>query len=93
MAEGQASIASEVLARYASDAAGEIEGVRGLAGRRGARVGDDGRVELRLDIAWGTPIPTLGRRVQQRVREYLQQMAELDAASVEVVIERIGPTT
>lgn len=91
MAEGQSSIAIDVLARYASDAAGEIEGVRGLAGRRGARVDESGRVELRLDVAWGTPIPTLGRRVQERVREYLQQMAELEAAEIDVVVERIGP--
>jgi len=92
MAEGQASIASDVLARYASDAAGEVEGVVGLAGRRGAQVDDAGRVELRLDVAWGAPIPTVGRQVQQRVREYLHQMAELDVAAVEVVVERIGPT-
>ena len=36
--DGQASISAEILARYAADAASEVEGVRALAGRRGVKI-------------------------------------------------------
>ncbi|HEX6789231.1 MAG TPA: Asp23/Gls24 family envelope stress response protein [Gaiellaceae bacterium] len=91
MTDGQASISTEILARYAGDAAREVEGVRGLAGRRGARVHDDGRVELHLDVAWGASIPAVGRRVQERVREYLRHMADLEPTGVDVIVDEIGP--
>ena len=91
MTDGQASISTEILARYAGDAAREVEGVRGLAGRRGARVHEDGRVELHLELAWGASIPTVGRRVQERVRDYLRHMADLEAAEVDVIVDEIGP--
>ena len=91
MTDGQASISIEILARYAGDAAQEVEGVRGLAGRRGARVHDDGRVELHLDVDWGASIPAVGKRVQERVREYLRQMADLEPADVDVIVDEIGP--
>jgi len=89
--DGQASISTEILARYAGDAALEVEGVRGLAGRRGVRVHDDRRVELHLDVAWGASIPAVGRRVQERVREYLRHMADLEPAVVDVIVDEIGP--
>jgi len=89
--DGQASISTEILARYAGDAALEVEGVRSLAGRRGARVHDDGRVELHLDVAWGASIPAVGKRVQERVREYLRHMADLEPAVVDVIVDEIGP--
>jgi uncharacterized alkaline shock family protein YloU len=89
--EGQASISAEILARYAGDAALEVDGVRGLAGRHGARVHDDGRVELRLELEWGVSIPAVGRRVQDHVREYLERMANLEPDLIEVTIDRIGP--
>jgi uncharacterized alkaline shock family protein YloU len=88
--DGQASISTDIIARYAADAACEVEGVRGVTGRRGPRLRDDGRLELRLEVAWGAAIPTLGRRVQERVSTYLSQMADLEPTGVEVVVERIG---
>ena len=91
MTDGQASISTEILARYAGDAAREVEGVRGLAGRRGARVHDDGRVELHLDVDWGASIPAVGRRVQERVRDYLRHMADLEPTEVDVIVDEIGP--
>jgi uncharacterized alkaline shock family protein YloU len=98
--DGQASISTDILARYAADAAREVAGVRGLTespipGRRGGvRVsGEESgtRVELHLAVDWGASIPELGRAVQQRVREYLQQMADVEAATVDVLVEEIGP--
>jgi uncharacterized alkaline shock family protein YloU len=97
--DGQASISSEVLARYAGDAAREIDGVRGLVAsqlhrHRGIRVsGEDGSVtiELHLDVDWGTRLPELGHKVQRHVFEYLERMAGSRPAAVNVVIDAIGP--
>ncbi len=94
--EGQASISADILARYAADAATEVEGVRGLVGRHGVKVeGENGsvRVELHLEVEWGAAIPDVGRIVQERVGEYLAHMADVDPAEVEVVVDEIGPAT
>jgi uncharacterized alkaline shock family protein YloU len=95
---GRASISSDILARYASDAAREVDGVRGLVEshlhrQRGARVVDeDGRVrvELHLEVEWGASIPELGREVQKRVRDYLGRMADVEPAAVDVVVDEIS---
>jgi uncharacterized alkaline shock family protein YloU len=95
---GQASISSEVLARYAADAAREIDGVRGLVAsqlhrHRGVRVSDeDGAViiEIHLDVDWGARLPELGQGVQRRVLEYLERMAGSRPAAVNVVIDEVG---
>ncbi len=97
--EGHASISTDVLSRYAADAALGVEGVRGLVDRalpyrRGVKLEtEDGRVrvELRLAVEWGASIPLVGREVQQRVREYLKRMADVDADEVDVVVDEIGP--
>jgi uncharacterized alkaline shock family protein YloU len=91
--DGQASISTDILGRYAADAAGEIEGVRGLAGRRGVKVtNEDGavRVELHLALEWGASIPEVGRAVQARVREYLEGMADLEPVAVDVIVDDVG---
>ena len=90
--EGGASISTEVLARYAADAATEVSGVRELSeshrpGRRGVRVSrDDGRLvlELRLRLAPGASAPEVGAEVQRRVLEYLRRMADVDVHAVDV---------
>jgi uncharacterized alkaline shock family protein YloU len=97
--EGGASISTDVLARYAADAATEVTGVRELSeshrpGRRGVRViRDEGRLvlELRLRLDAGASAPSVGAEVQQRVREYLRQMADVSVHAVDVVIDEIGP--
>jgi uncharacterized alkaline shock family protein YloU len=96
--DGHASISNEIIARYAADAAREVEGVRRLVEgplprRRGVRVSEaDGRleVELHLCVAWGASIPQLGRDVQDRVRDYLVRKADLEPAAVNVVVAEIG---
>jgi uncharacterized alkaline shock family protein YloU len=97
--DSQATISTDILARYAADAAREVAGVRGFAGsplpgRRGVRVsGDDAnvRIELHLVVDWGASIPEVGRAVQERVREYLGRMADVDPAAVDVVVDEVGP--
>jgi uncharacterized alkaline shock family protein YloU len=97
--DGNASIATEVLATYAADAAREVEGVRSLVEsrlpRHGAvRVsGEDGRitVELHLELAWGASAPEVGGEVQRRVADYLERMAGARPQAVDVVVDEIGP--
>ncbi|MGB2953691.1 MAG: Asp23/Gls24 family envelope stress response protein [Gaiellaceae bacterium] len=99
--EGRASISTDVLARYAADAAREVEGVRGLVESRlprhhGVRVtSEDGvgraRVELHLVLAWGASAPEVGRAVQRRVGEYLERMTGARPDAVDVVVDEIGP--
>jgi uncharacterized alkaline shock family protein YloU len=96
---GQASISTEILARYAADAAKEVDGVRGLADsplprKHAVRVsGANGavRIELHLVTEWGASIPAVGRHVQQHVSEYLRHMADIEPAAVEVVVDAVGP--
>jgi uncharacterized alkaline shock family protein YloU len=95
---GQASISTEILARYAADAAREVDGVRGLADsplprRHAVRVtGANGsvRIELHLVTEWGAPIPAVGRLVQERVCEYLRSMADVEPEAVHVVVDGVG---
>jgi len=97
--DGQASISADILARYAGDAAREVDGVRGLAessvpGRHSVRVaGEDSavRVELHLVVGWGASIVDVGRAVQQRVRDYLLRMADVEPVAVDIVVDEIGP--
>jgi uncharacterized alkaline shock family protein YloU len=99
--DGQASISPDVLARYAADAAREVEGVRNLVEshlhrRKGVRVtgaegGEALAVDLHLGVDWGVSIPVVGRAVQQRVSDYLEQMVGARPVAVNVVIDEIGP--
>jgi uncharacterized alkaline shock family protein YloU len=96
--EGHASISTDILARYAADAARDVAGVRDLVDsplhrQRGVRVADDVdglSVELQLAVAWGAPAPDVAREVQRRVRDYLAQMADVRPRSVDVVVAEIG---
>lgn len=93
MHDGQATISPDILARYAADAAREVDGVRAVTGRRGVKVDEsDGvvHVEVHLAVAWGASIPAVGAAVQQRVREYLAHMAKADAVEVDVVVDEIA---
>jgi uncharacterized alkaline shock family protein YloU len=95
MTEGQASISADILARYAGDAALEVEGVRSLSRRKSVRIDDgDGRirVEIHLAVDWGASVPDIGRAVQARIREYLARMADIEP-SVDVVVDEFGPAS
>jgi uncharacterized alkaline shock family protein YloU len=97
--EGNASVAADVLATYAADAAKDVEGVRGLVDSRlprhgGVRVsGDDGNVtvELHLELARGASAAEVGSEVQRRVADYLERMAGARPRAVDVVVDEIGP--
>jgi uncharacterized alkaline shock family protein YloU len=94
----QPFIAFDVLARYAGDAAREVDGVAGLAEgalHRGKAVdvsGDEDTlaVGLSLELAWGRSAAEVAAEVQKRVSEYLARMASMTPASVDVVFESVS---
>jgi uncharacterized alkaline shock family protein YloU len=85
-------ISPEVLARYAGDAALEVDGISGLT--RGAaavtRTGSRAEVVVHVELQWGSGSEEVSRQVQERVAEYLGRMAELEVGSVDVIVERFG---
>lgn len=87
---GESVISPEVIARYAGDAACEVEGVtRIVAGvRRGIRI-DGESIELHVAVRFGSSIPELARAVQAGVADYLEQMTDARPAAVNVVVDEI----
>ena len=96
--EGHPHISADVLARYAADAAREVEGVSGLvegALHRGGGVevsNGDGTPVIRVhfELAWGHEAEKVGTEVQRRVAEYLERMADVKAAKVDAVVAEVG---
>jgi uncharacterized alkaline shock family protein YloU len=94
----QPTISPEVLARYAGDAAREVDGVAGLADgalHRGKAVeisGDEDTlaVGLSLELTWGRPAVEVASEVQRRVSEYLARMAQVTPASVDIVFDAVS---
>lgn len=89
--EGHSVISTDVLARYAADAAREVRGVHGLVGRNdGARVArDEGSVavELHLALDWGANAGSVGAAVQAHVAECLARMADVRPDTVDVIVD------
>ena len=85
-------ISNEVLARYAGDAALEVEGVSSLARDAAEISGTDGAVEIdvHVELAGGAGAEGVAREVQQRVAEYIERMANVNVGSVDVLVERVG---
>lgn len=86
-------ISNEVLARYAGDAALEVEGVSGLTrDAAGVAEGTEGKfdIDVHVELAWGAGAEGVAREVQQRVAEYIERMANVSVGSVDVVVERVG---
>jgi uncharacterized alkaline shock family protein YloU len=85
--DGHSVISPEVLARYAADAAAEVQGVH-TKQRRGARmIGSE--VEVHVVIDYGANIPEVAAEVQRRVAEYLGQMADVKPSAVNVVVDDV----
>jgi uncharacterized alkaline shock family protein YloU len=85
-------ISNEVLARYARDAALEVDGISGLTRDAAEISGHDGvvDVDVHVELAWGSGADGVARLVQERVAEYLERMARVEVGSVDVVVERVG---
>ena len=97
--ERRSLISADVLARYAADAALGVSGVAGLANgplNRGKSVSVSGdedtlAIELNLELEWGQSSAEVGKEVQRRVSEYLERMANMSPASVEVIVGAVSP--
>jgi uncharacterized alkaline shock family protein YloU len=94
--QGKASVATDVLASYAADAAREVEGVAGLVDGRLPRHAavrvegeEEARIELHLELAWGAPAEQVGAEVQRRVADYLERMAGARPRTVDVFVDEI----
>ena len=94
--QGNASVATDVLASYAADAALEVEGVARLVEGRlprngGVRVSSDEgtSLELHLALEWGAPAEQVGAEVQRRVADYLERMVGTRPRAVDVVVDEI----
>ncbi len=90
-------ISRDVLARYAADAAQDVEGVRRLVPDRlrrhgGVRIADedDVAVEVHVGVEAGVSVPAIGRELQRRVAEYLERMTGTAPSTVDVVVHEIG---
>ena len=96
--EGHALISPDVLARYAADAARDVEGVSvvsepGLARPHASSVrGEEGEfaVQVHVRLEWGRSAPAVGAAVQESVKDYLERMAAVRPSSVDVVVDGIG---
>jgi uncharacterized alkaline shock family protein YloU len=96
--DSESLISPDVLARYAADAAREVDGVAGLAdsplhrGKGVAVSGDEDTlaVGLALELTWGRSAAEVATEVQKRVSEYLARMADVTPASVDVVFESVS---
>ncbi len=88
--QGESVISDEVLARYAADAAREVDGVtRVVQGvRRGIRVEGEA-IELHLALAFGVSIPQVGAAVQANVAAYLERMTSARPAAINVVVDEV----
>jgi uncharacterized alkaline shock family protein YloU len=91
-------ISPDVLARYAADAAREVDGVAGLSGRLHpakavAVAGDEDTlsVTFTLELEWGKSAAEVAREVQKQVSEYLAKMADVTPASVDVLFDGVTP--
>ena len=85
-----AVISPDVVARYAADAAREVDGVtRVVEGvRKGIRVEGE-EIELHVAVRWGTSIPEVGSAVQHHVSDYLERMTDARPPVVNVVVEEV----
>jgi len=96
--EGHSVISADVLGAYAADAAREIAGVNGFAEgplhrQRGVRVVEEDdaiTIEVHLMLDWAASAPEVGLQVQQRIADYLGEMAAVAPRRVDVVIAEIA---
>jgi len=85
-----ALISADVVARYAADAAREVDGVTDVVDgvRKGIRIDGD-EIEVHVAVRWGVSIPEVGDSVQSGVADYLERMTDVRPGAVHVVVEQV----
>jgi uncharacterized alkaline shock family protein YloU len=85
-----ALVSPDVMARYAADAAREVDGVTAVVEgvRKGIRV-DGSEIEVHLSLRYGVSIPDVGAAVQRGVADYLERMTDVRPAAVHVVVDEV----
>jgi uncharacterized alkaline shock family protein YloU len=85
-----ALISPDVVARYAADAAREVDGVTGVVEgvRKVIRVEGE-EIEVHVAVRWGISIPEVGAALQRGVAAYLERMTDVRPAAVHVVVEEV----
>ena len=88
--DGQSVISPDVVARYAADAAREVEGVAHVSfPSRRARRADDDHVALVLVVGRGVIIPDVVAEVQRRASDYLERMTGRRPKGVDVRVTAV----
>lgn len=101
---GSVHIRNDVVCTIASLAAREVEGVVGIwsppwllrsfrsdSGVRVQILEDEVRLWMSLVVEYGVNLPHVAAEVQDRVRERVEQMTQLNPAEVHVSIQEIKP--
>ncbi len=98
---GAVQIRNDVVATIASLAAREVEGVIGIwsdswllrpLGNGGVRVqisDQDVRLWVNLIVEYGSNLPQLAMQVQDRIRDMVEQMTQLNPLEVHVAIHQV----
>jgi uncharacterized alkaline shock family protein YloU len=88
--QGDSVISPDVVARYAADAACEVDGVTRIVQgvRKGIKV-DGEEIELHLALRFGVSIRDVGAAIQAAVAAYLEQMTDARPKAVNVVVDEV----
>jgi uncharacterized alkaline shock family protein YloU len=88
--QGDSVISPDVVARYAADAAREVDGVTRIVQgvRKGIKV-DGEEIELHLALRFGVSIRDVGAAIQTGVAAYLEQMTDARPKAVNVVVDEV----
>ncbi len=95
--EGHARISTDIVARYAGDAAREVPGVVGLVEstlprHAGVRVSGDRErpaIVVHVAVEWDAPLQQLGKELQRCIADFLGRMADVHPVSIDVIIEMV----
>ena len=90
---GSVAVADGALAQIVAQAVESVAGARLRKGRRRLALElDNGRLraELELTVAYGSVLPDVARKVQERVAEALREMCGVVVDAVDVSIEELG---
>ena len=91
---GTIRYANEVIAIIAGVAAGEVDGIAGMATSGGGIkievAGEDVGVEIYIVVEYGSPIQKVASEVQENVRKAIETMTGLHVVKVDVHVQGVS---